>query len=203
MTLRTSTSLATLALGLGLAGPAHAQTKPTVALMPTQYFSAAPESAQNVTQGLREQFERQGYSVMPADKMQSTWSSMNLGPSTHYADRTAIRFGRSAGADLVAYPRLLAVGIPINARPGADKSALIEPAAVIHLRVLNVHTGAPIYFNQIAHEFASEVPTNVAAEFHLPQPVATATASEVTAGYFQRVAGSRQEVRTTVRRRRP
>jgi hypothetical protein len=202
MTLRVSSTLVALALGIALASAAGAQNRRTVAIMPTQYFSADAESAQNVTQGLREQFERQGYTVLPADRVQSAWSTMNLGPSTHYPDRTAVRLGRTVGADLVAYPRLLAVGLPINAQAtgtNGGKSDMIEPAAVIHLRVLNTHSGTPIYFNQIAHEFTTDAPTNVASDFRLPQPVAVATATEVTAGYFQRVAGSRQESRMSGR----
>jgi hypothetical protein len=185
-------AVAALALGVGLSGPTAAQQRPTIAVMPTQYFSADERSAEHVTQGLREQFEGQGYSVMPQDRSRSTFESMNLSLNTHYADRVALRFGRQMGSDLVAYPRLLAVGLPIpNVQPGD----LLEPNAVIHLRVLNVRTGYPIYFRQVAHEFRADAPA-VLAEFSLPQPVATATASEVTQMYFQRVAGSRQELRS-------
>ena len=145
------------------------------------------------TQGLIKQYEAQGYQVMPMDRSTSTWQSMGLNNSQHYPDRVARNFGRQMGADLVAYPRLLAVGLPIN-NPDLKSVDILQPAAVTHLRVLNVHTGAPIYFRQIAHEFTVDQPV-VASEFRLPEPVATATAQEVTEMYFQRVAGSRQEFR--------
>ena len=190
MKLHVSGAILALALGAGIASPAAAQQKPSLAIMPTQYFSADAASAANVTHGLRQAFEGQGYSVMPDDRSASTFQSQGLNANTHYADRIALRFGRAMGSDLVAYPRLLAVGLPM----AGQSDDLLEPNAVLHLRVRNVHTGAPIYFRQIGHEFRADVPT-VLAEFRLPEPVATSAASEVTQMYFQRVAGSRQEFR--------
>jgi hypothetical protein len=195
MTMKVSACCLLLALAVGtvLATPAAAQQRPTMAIMPTQYFSADAESAQNVTQGLVQQYEGQGYTVLPMDRARSTFEQMGLHPQTHYADAVAVRFGRSLGADLVAYPRLLVVGIPIVSEQPVD-ARISRPAAVMHLRVLNVHTGQPIYFRQIAHEFTVERP-DPTAEFVLPEPVATATAADVTQIYFQMVAGTRQEFR--------
>jgi hypothetical protein len=165
--------------------------------MPTQYFSATAESAQNVTQGLAQQFESKGYTVVGADRAQSAAQSAGLGPSTHYADRVAVQFGRAAGADLVVYPRLLAVGVPMANAGGGNAgggTGLLAPAAVILLRVNNVHTGANIYCRQIGHEFRGEVMAAPGATtVTLPPPVATATASEVTDLYFQRVQNSPME----------
>lgn len=193
MSVRICGAAVTLALGIGLGVPAHAQgNKPTVAIMPTQYFAADADSAKNITQGLREQFERQGYNVVEQGKADSGFQSMGLQPSTHYADRVALRFGKSMGADLVAYPRLLALGLP--GANGAKLDGLLEPQAVIHVRVLNTHSMEPIYFRQVGHAFTADAPA-VAGDFHLPQPVASETASSVTSVYFERVAGSRQELR--------
>jgi hypothetical protein len=140
-------------LGVGIASPASAQ-RPSVAVMPSLYFSAEAESADNVTRGIAQQFEGQGYTVVGADQARSAFESAGLNRTTHYADREALRFGRAAGAQLVAYPRLLGVGIPFA---GANQGFL-EPAAVILLRVLNVRTGRPIYARQISHEFTADVP---------------------------------------------
>jgi hypothetical protein len=177
-------------LGVGLAHPAAAQRKPSIAIMPSQYFSATAESADALTQGLSQQFEGKGYTVVDPGKARSTFQSLNLGTSQHYADREALRFGRSIGSDLVAYPRLLAVGIPAAATQGT----LLEPAAVIHLRVLNVHTGGAIYFRQIAHEFNVDASPS-GGTFNLPGPIATAGAGEVLEIYFRTIAGSRRETR--------
>jgi len=180
-------------LGMALASPASAQNKPSIAIMPAQYFAADAASADNVTRGLARQYEGQGYQVIPVDRSTSTFQSMGLSTNMHYADRVAVKFGRQMGADLVAYPRLLAVGLPISS--GELKgSELLQPAAVAHLRVINVHTGQAIYFRQIAHDFTVDMVTPI-AEFRLPEPIAVATADEVTQMYFQRVAGSRQEFR--------
>ena len=64
----------------------------------------------------------------------------------------------------------------------------------MHLRVLNVRTGGPIYFRQISHEFSAPVP-DMPTDFNLPQPVATATAEEVLEVYFRTIAGSQREMR--------
>ena len=185
-------ALLSLGLGAALAVPAAAQDKPTIAIMPTQYFSASSESAANVTRGLASQWERQGYSVLPQERSDAKFQGMGLNPSMHYADRVAAKFGRSIGADLVAYPRLLAVGQPFN---GPTSGWMAAPEAVLHLRVINARTGWPIYFRQIGHEFRSDAEILADARFTLPEPVATAAAEEVSGQYFQRVAGSRQEMR--------
>ncbi len=197
---------AALALAAFVTSPAEAQRKPSIVIMPAQYFSADAASAANLTRSLTQQYEQQGYTVIAADKAESAWQSMSLSPSTHYPDRVAVRFGRSAGADLVAYPRLLALGIPaVNGE--TPITGLLEPAAVVHLRVMNVHSGGNIYFRQIAHEFRSDASgatttnngttTVQTPTFTLPEPVAMAAANEVSGMYFQRVAGSRQEFRRT------
>lgn len=178
-----------VALSLGSLPPAAAQVRPTLAIMPAQYFSADPSSAQNLTQGLIQQFGPQGYRVMPIQRSRSTFQAMGLQPNRHYPDRVALRFGRRMGADLVAYPRLLVLGTPATAPSGSA----VAPAAVVHLRVLNARTGRPVFFRQIAHEF--QTPRMGGQGFTLPQGVATAAAAEVTQRYFARVAGSRQEFR--------
>ena len=195
MQFRFCAPIAALALGAGLMSPAAAQQKPSIAIMPTQYFSADADSAKNLTNGLTQQFSGQGYQVIDMDKANQTFTSLGLDANTHYADAVALKFGRSAGSDLVAYPRLLALGLPYASNT-AGSTDMIAPAAVVLLRVLNVHTGQAIYARQIGHEFVTDAGTMVAAnDFHLPEPVATATATDVTANYFERVAGSRQEFR--------
>ena len=180
-------------LGVGIAAPASAQ-RPSVAVMPSLYFSAEAQSADNVTAGIARQFEGQGYSVVSADQARSAFESTGLNRTTHYADREALRFGRAANAQLVAYPRLLGVGIPFA---GANQGFL-EPAAVILLRVLNVRTGRAIYARQISHEFTADIPMGA---FVLPDPVATATAAEVLQNYFERIGGSRLEASRMFRSR--
>ena len=190
MSFRIAVSFLALAAAVGLTVPAGAQSKPTIAIMPSGFFSADAESADAVTQGLVEQYESQGYKVIDMSRSRDQFSSMNLSRNQHYPDRVALSFGRAIGADLVAYPRLLAMGLPAATTNPSDPN----PSAVVHLRVLNVHSRAPIYFRQIGHEFTARG-GDLTAGFRLPQPVATAAAGDATQIYFQRVAGSRQEFR--------
>jgi hypothetical protein len=166
--------------------PACAQGK-TIAVMPSLYFSAEPQSATNITTGLAQQFERQGYSVTPASQSQQAFQAVGLEPTRHYADSAAIKFGKQVGAQLVAYPRLLAVGAPYAGLSGG----IATPNAVILLRVINVRTGAYIYCRQVAYEFKADA--REGESFVLPQPIADATAEKVTQEYFARVKGSRLE----------
>lgn len=172
--------------------PGAAQRKPTLTIMPTQFFRADAESAARITEGLNGIYGREGYTVMPADRARDMFREMQLGESTHYADSIARDFGRRMGADLVAYPRLLGVGLPI---PGAAKGVGLDPQAVVHLRVINVHTGHAVYFRQVAYEFTPETPAVEVARFSISQAVATASAVKVAEPYFRMVAGSRQEYR--------
>lgn len=186
-------ALAVLTAAVAVAGPAAAQRKPSIAIMPSQYFTAEPVSAQNLTTGLTQQFEGQGYTVTPADRSSSTFQSMGLSLTTHYPDREALRFGRQVGADLVAYPRLLVVGTPPAGPAGGDQP-LGPPTAVLLLRVINTHTGAAIYARQSGHEFRADAPEGD-AKFELPQPVASAAAAQVLEVYFRTIAGSARETR--------
>jgi hypothetical protein len=63
---------------------------------------------------------------------------------------------------------------------------------VVYLRVLHSPTGRGLYTRQIGYEFDADRSAN--GLFALPQPAAMAAAGEVTQMYFQRVAGSRQEL---------
>jgi len=109
-------------------------------------------------------------------------------------------------ADLVVYPRLLALGIPLPtntagvapmgtatgpavAMPGLPTD--LKPAAVVHLRVINVKRGRAIYFRQIAQEITGDQPVNV-AEFHLPQAQAQVASNQALTYFFDKVAGSRE-----------
>jgi hypothetical protein len=183
-------ALLALLLGLQLSPAALAQGRSTIAVLPAQYFLADPQSAENLTMGLTQQFESQGYSVLPMDRTRSTAQEIGYEANRHYADSMALRIGRRLNAGLVAYPRLLALGVPWSAEVAPD--GLLTPAAVVHLRVLNTRTGRPVYFRQVAHELGATRP--LASEFSLPQAVAIAAAQEVTQRYFARVAGSREEI---------
>lgn len=204
--MRVSQPIRILALCAAAAAPAAAQGQPPaaagrapaappdpaslrVAVMPAQYFSADAESAQRLTESLRQEFASKGWQLVPPAEVQNAWNSLGLQNGQHYPDRKAIELGRQVNANLVVYPRLLALGIPVaNAAPGETN---LPPAAVVHLRVLNVPRARPIYFNQIAQQFPSDQPVTVAA-FRLPAAAAQLASTNALVGFFQRVAGSRE-----------
>ena len=190
MKLHITLSAAALLAGGLFAVPAQSAPKPTIAIMPAQYYSADAASAKKVTEGLRAVYERQGYEVLSAERSANAFRNMHLTRGKHYPDKVATRFGRKMGADLVAYPRLLAVGLPIT----DNKPARIRPEAVLHLRVLNAHTGRAIYFRQVAQPFGTPG-GRLSGDFTLPKNAASRTAAKAAGMYFERVAGSRQEAR--------
>jgi len=188
MSVRIAGALLALAIGIGVGAPASADERPTIAIMPCGYFSADPLSAWALTNGLVEAYEHQGYRVLDMSWSRKRFRALGLSLDRHYPDSVALDFGRGMRADLVAYPRLLAVGIPASV--GEPSTA---PEAVVHLRVLNTHTRQPIYFRQVGHAFSASA--GFAGAFWLPQPIATAAANDATSMYFQQVAGSREEYR--------
>ncbi|HEU4752884.1 MAG TPA: hypothetical protein VFU47_07220 [Armatimonadota bacterium] len=169
----------------------QAQEEPRIAILPTQYFSAGSRGAENVTRALEDQFAHNGYRVIPEERARAAFRSMELRPDRHYPDSVAVRFGQELDADLVAYPRLLGVGVPLASGPESARND--EAAAVLHLRVLNVHTGRLIYFRQVSQSFPRD--PAAAGDLVLPPAAARSAAAEVTRGYFQRVAGTREEQR--------
>jgi hypothetical protein len=179
----------TVALCLPLASAAVAQQRPSIAVLPAQYYSAEPESAANITRGLVSRFESQGYRVLPLERIQQAAVAGGYDPKRHYSDEQVVAMGRHLGVDLVAYPRVLGVGYPASdaSAPGTAKTS-----AILHLRVLNTGTTRLVYFRQISYEFQADRPAS--GPFILPQSVATAAADELTSFYFQRVAGSREEL---------
>jgi hypothetical protein len=161
-----------------------------VAIMPTQYASADASSADRVTDSLVAQFQSHGYRVIPMEKARATFAAMKLDPSRPYGDSVALQFGRRLGAELVAYPSLLALGVPVpSGRAATDAGPL---SATVHLRVINTGTGKTIYTRQVRHHF--EASPGEGARVSLPAADAAAVASDVTSNYFERVAGSREEI---------
>jgi hypothetical protein len=113
MRLHINHAVAALLLGGWLAAPAQSAPKPKIAIMPAQYYSADAKSAQKITESLRAVYERQGYEVLPASRAAKTFQAMGLRRGRHYPDWVPASFGRKMGADLVAYPRLLTIGLPL------------------------------------------------------------------------------------------
>jgi hypothetical protein len=184
-------SLLALALGLNLSAATAAQQRPTMAIMPAQFFAADEQSADQVTQALVQEFEGQGYNVIPMDRSLAAFQEMGLARNVDIGDAAIRRFGRRVGASLVAHPQLMAMGLPAAQVSAPDSN--FTPAAVLYLRVLNARTGGALYTRQIAYEFQAERP--LGSDFSLTPQVASAAADAVTQRYFERVAGSRQEYR--------
>jgi hypothetical protein len=174
---------------MGLPARAAAPPARTIAIMPAQFFAADAKSAARVTESLVEQFRGHGYSVIPMERSRATFAAMKLEPDRHYGDAVALQFGKRLGADLVAYPSLLALGVPATGSDALPEATSLS--ATVHLRVLNTNNGKTIYTRQIRHHF--DVARTEDERVSLPPAEADATAREVTRNYFERVAGSREE----------
>jgi hypothetical protein len=196
-TCRTICAVAVLAAAMALPASAGRRHQPpgtspqnlTVAVIPAQYFSADADSAGKLTDAVRQDFSSKGWNVLPQDTVRTAWDGMGLKNGVHYPDRTAIELGQKLSADLVVYPRLLALGIPIPASNAIPST--LQPAAVVHIRVMNVKRNRAIYFNQIAQEYTLGEPFTV-AQFQLPGAVAQQASSKALVGFFERVAGTRE-----------
>jgi hypothetical protein len=179
-----------LGLALGLCGAAAAQQKPSIAVLPAQHYSADAYSAERLTQALIEEFRAQGYSPLPMERVREAADSLGFSPARHYSDAQVAAIGRHLNVQLVAYPRLLSVGYPATEMVVAAGGS--SYSAVLHLRVVRAQTHRALYCRQIAREFpVSDTAGDVSI---VPQSVASAAAGEVSRLYFQRVAGSREEI---------
>jgi hypothetical protein len=164
--------------------------RPTLVIMPAQYMSADAASAQAVTNELAYLYGRRGYRVIPRVDASAAFADMGLGPKRPYSDSVAAQFGRRMGATLVVYPQLLAAGLPY--RSSAHTADAGGGGAVLHLRVVNTRTGRRLYSRQVKEPYRA-VARSVAS-VPVSRATAGALASRTSALYFQRVAGSRQEI---------
>jgi hypothetical protein len=162
----------------------------TLAVMPSQYFSADAQSAHAVTNELVYQFGRRGYSVVPRDQSRAAFADMKLQPNRPYSDQVAVQFGRRIGADLVVYPQLLSMGLTYGS-PALAKDPS-RSGAVLQVRVVNVHTGGRLYTRQVHEPFQAR--TGPESRAPVSRELASALATKTSGLYFQRVAGSRQEI---------
>lgn len=153
--------------------PVFAASQHRVALLPTQYFNADAQSAAAVTQGLTSALGRKGLTVV------SVKAPRGYGTHRNYSDRAALRFARSVHAEYVAYPRLMAVGLPAARAKKLDLP--VKPSAVILLRIINVRTGRASYGRQIGHEFVAQPGQD--GRYHLTSKEAAAAAKEVLSAY--------------------
>src|SRR3954451_5229010 len=83
----------------------------TAAVLPAVYFSADAVSAARLTDGLREEMSSRGWKVVPAAASAAAASAVGFAPRTQQPDAKALEFGRRLKADVVVYPRLLALGV--------------------------------------------------------------------------------------------
>jgi hypothetical protein len=176
-------ALLAAAMLLGLMLPAIAQRRLIVAVMPTQYFAADAESAAHLTDGLLAEFGQQGYILLPSDCTKAVASAMELRSDRHYADAVPLEFGKRLQADLVVYPRLLALAPSPSDGTGEKK---LRGSALILLRVLNVHTRRAIYAQQLRYEFEDEPGADCHA-FRLGRPHGRAAAELSLKGYWRSV----------------
>jgi hypothetical protein len=189
MRFRFSRALLALACIGSLAATGAARPKPTIVVMPTQYVTADAVSAANIAIALVTQLQGFGYTVVPMERSRTTFRSMRLSWSRPYAARVPIDFGRRVDAQLVVYPRLLSVGrkaLPRKARGSAP------PVADLQVRVYNVRTGKMIYSRQVRGAF--QWGRLASGALTLPPSAAATVVTKAIGPYFERIAGSRQEL---------
>ena len=162
------------------------EKKPVLAVMPAGYFAADAQSAENLTDAFRKLMEEKGYALVAPEPGAEAFKAMALSQNRHLSDTIARDFGRRLGADVVLYPRLLALGKPAIPAEGQDRSR--RPAAVVLVRFVNVHTGRTLYVQQVSHEYDAPLPPPDTM-FTLPRDIAAAAAAEAMELYWQRRTG--------------
>jgi hypothetical protein len=182
-------TLATCCPVVGFAGRPTVASPPaarTAAVMPALYFSADAASAARLTDGLREEMRARGWTVVSPAESAAAASAIGLPPRTSQPDWMALEFGHRLNADLVLYPRLLAIGAGISGPSPVQP----DPAAVVLLRILDVRGGRSVYSRQVAYPLkrVARPAEGAASEFVLTADTGRATAKTALAG-FQEPSG--------------
>jgi hypothetical protein len=125
--------------------PAHAG-KGTVALVPAHVFKGDAGNGPVVTQALRDSLERQGFTVLPAERVEQALRGQKLDTSRILTDFQLGGVRRATGADWVVYSRVLSVGMGINAKG--------ERQANILVNVLGKQSRTFVHTKQVGHVFA-------------------------------------------------
>jgi len=120
--------------------PARA-AKGTVALVPAHVFKGPEGNGPVITDALRASLEGQGFTVMPADKVEAALQAQKIDTSRLVPIQTLSALKKATGADWVVYPRVLSVGIGINAKGDNQANVLVNvvgknPKAFAHTRQL-------------------------------------------------------------------
>src|SRR5205807_1912162 len=106
---RLLTAAAAALLTLALV-PARA-AKGTVALVPAHVFKGTEENGKVVTDALRASLEAQGFTVMPADKVDMAIQEQKMDLSRHQTIQALAALKQGTGADWVIYPQVFSVGV--------------------------------------------------------------------------------------------
>jgi len=165
----------------GRAPAARSVRDKTVAVIPAQWYRADAESAQRLTEGIDKNFSARGGKLLPEETVRSAATAMGLKDGSLYSDAALIRLGRQVHADLIVYPRLLALGLPAAALHPEPRG--VASAAVVHVRVIDVKRRRAVYCNQVAHEFKTEGEAG-SDHFALSGPEGQLAAIEVLRGFF-------------------
>lgn len=151
--------------------PARA-AKGTVALVPAHVVRGAAENGPVITDALRASLEKEGFTVLPEDKVQGAIAAakLDLGNQQNIVALSALR--TSTGADWVVYPRVLSAGLGVNAKG--------ERQANILLNVVGPSRKSFVHTRQIGHVFA-DVPEGPKV---MDRGAADAAAAELLKGFY-------------------
>jgi len=156
--------------------------------MPALYFSADATSAAVFTEGLRQEMRDRGWQVSSSTASAAAAQAVGLRSRVHQPDWKAVAFGRQLKADVIVYPRLLALGVGV----GGPSDVCPDPAAVLLLRVLDARTGRCLYSRQVAYPVKELVrkSTDPLETFTLTAETGHAAAVAALAGFRQRPQAS-------------
>jgi hypothetical protein len=144
--------------------PARA-AKGTVALVPAHVFKGTEENGKIVTDALRASLEGQGFTVMPADKVDMAIQDQKIDITRLVPIQNLAKLKKATGADWLVYPRVLSVGVGVNAKG--------EHQANILVNVVGTNPKSFAHTRQVGQTFQAEPG---------PMPVIPKAAAEEAAG---------------------
>jgi hypothetical protein len=158
------------------AAPARAGGTPLVAVLPARVWKGAAGNGAVFTEALKASLTKRAMGVVPAAKVEAELRAARIDLSKPVPVAELAKLRAALGADYVVYPRVLSVGVGVNAQ---------EFSANILLNVVGTSGSSFFHTRQIGQVFRPRVATAEAAT--MSRGDADAAAEKLLAGFYTKV----------------
>jgi hypothetical protein len=172
--LRRSLFILTAALAVSVsAAPAG-----RVALLPATVFKGASGNGPVIKDALRKNLGAAGFNVSSGADVERAFKARNSNPKKPLTAGDLVALKKALGVDYVVYPRVLSVGVGVN----ADRAS-----ATVLVNVGGTSASAFVHTRQVGQPFGDAVGSEAAAKAVIDEESAGKLAEELLAGFYNRL----------------